>query len=408
MLIDKIEIKAFKSLEHLILELGKINVFVGANGSGKSNILEGIGILSAAANGKVDDNALLTRGVRPGVQNLYKCAFPGVRSNHIEFAASSNAANEMKSASYKVSLFNPIVQGNYTWQFHTENLKYNNKKILGRSHHSSIKKDFSIGLAALKAADPDPCIDDRAFNILRYLQSYAIYAPATPILRGIMNESYSRPPLGIGGSHVADALAEFKKLIQTDKKNEGYYQTVVEDIETLIDWALSFGCASSETVPVSSSIPHSKNVVRFVDRFMKPSRNILSGYDSSEGALYILFHALLAVLPTAPRFYAVDNADHALNPRLCQALFGKLCNWILKSPQEKQIILTTHNPLALNGLPLLKNDVRLFTVSRSIQGKTLVRRVIWNQDLEDKRKSDCLTISDMWISGELGGMPNAL
>lgn len=140
---------------------------------------------------------------------------------------------------------------------------------------------------------------------------------------------------------------------------------------------------------------------------MKPSRNILSGYDSSEGALYILFHALLAVLPTAPRFYAVDNADHALNPRLCQALFGKLCNWILKSPQEKQIILTTHNPLALNGLPLLKNDVRLFTVSRSIQGKTLVRRVIWNQDLEDKRKSDCLTISDMWISGELGGMPNA-
>ena len=214
MLIDKIEIKAFKSLENLSFELGQINVFVGANGSGKSNILEGIGILSAAANGKVDDNALLTRGVRPGVQNLYKCAFPGVRSSHIEFAAFHNAAGETKNASYKVSLFNPIVQGNYTWQFHTENLRFNNRKVLGRSHHSNTNKDFSIGLAALKAADPDPKIDNRAFDILRQLQNYAIYAPATPFLRGIINESYSRPPLGIGGSHVADALAEFKRLIQ--------------------------------------------------------------------------------------------------------------------------------------------------------------------------------------------------
>lgn len=407
MLINNITIKGFKSLEDLSIDLGQVNVFVGANGSGKSNILEGIGILSAAANGRVDDNALLIRGVRPGVSTLYKCAFPGFRSSHIEFSASHNATKETKSSSYRVSLFNPIVQGNYVWQYHTEILKHNNKKVLGRSHHSNTNKDFSIGLAALKAADPEDSFDKASFDILSILKNYAIYAPVTPILRGIINDNYSRPPLGIGGGHVADALADLRTWLQTDKKNRSYYQNVIEDIRSLIDWAYTFGSSGSESVPVSSSIPHSKIVVRFLDRYMKTSRNLLSGYDASEGALYILFHALLAVLPTAPPFYAVDNADHALNPRLCQALFRNLCDWILNSPHNKQVVLTTHNPLALNGLPLLDDRVRLFTVSRSVQGKTCVKRVLWNEELE-KKKEFGLSLSDMWLSGAIGGMPYVL
>ena len=40
-MITKIEIRSFKSIEHAEIELGQLNVFVGTNGSGKSNILEG-------------------------------------------------------------------------------------------------------------------------------------------------------------------------------------------------------------------------------------------------------------------------------------------------------------------------------------------------------------------------------
>ena len=87
-MITKIAIESFKSLERVEVELGRVNVFIGANGSGKSNLLEAIGVLSAAAGGRVDDEALLRRGVRPGVPKLYKCALKGAHQTpHIVFSA---------------------------------------------------------------------------------------------------------------------------------------------------------------------------------------------------------------------------------------------------------------------------------------------------------------------------------
>ncbi len=57
-MLKRVEIKSFKSLLDVNVELGVVNVFIGANGSGKSNLLEAIGILGAAASGRVDDEGI--------------------------------------------------------------------------------------------------------------------------------------------------------------------------------------------------------------------------------------------------------------------------------------------------------------------------------------------------------------
>ncbi len=63
-MINKFSIQGFKSLHNVRdLELGLVNIFIGANGSGKSNLLEAIGVLGAAISGRVDDQSLLQRGV---------------------------------------------------------------------------------------------------------------------------------------------------------------------------------------------------------------------------------------------------------------------------------------------------------------------------------------------------------
>ena len=58
MKIREISIHNFKSLYNFSFEPGRLNVFIGANGSGKSSVLEALGELSAAMTDRVNTNSL--------------------------------------------------------------------------------------------------------------------------------------------------------------------------------------------------------------------------------------------------------------------------------------------------------------------------------------------------------------
>jgi len=117
-MVQSIRIEGFKSIPTMTLELGRINCFIGANGVGKSNILEAIGVLSAAAKGRIDDESLEYRGVRPGLPRLYKSSFANERTPpHIYLEAASTA-----KATYRVSLLNPLEKPAPAWSYKTEYL----------------------------------------------------------------------------------------------------------------------------------------------------------------------------------------------------------------------------------------------------------------------------------------------
>jgi energy-coupling factor transporter ATP-binding protein EcfA2 len=395
-LIKRLTIESFKSLEKVEIELGRVNVFVGANGSGKSNLLEAVGVLSAAANGKVDDQSLLQRGVRPGVPRLYKSAFrrlaePSDRQPpHIFFGAHS------KDASFEVSLHNPLTDPLPAWQYKTERLQRSGDKdaIASRGPNMRQRPHPEQGIAALQAVE---LVDgDPARELLETLQGYVIYTPATSVLRGTMPETQPRSPLGLSGGQLPEALAGLQK------SNEGErVQRVLADALDLIGWAKSYETAPASTMPLSPAAAASARVIKFVDRYMAEGRNVLSGYDASEGALYVLFLAVLAGHPLSPRCCAVDNADHGLNPRLARSLMNKLSTWYLGG--DRQILITTHNPLVLDGLLLDSDDVRLFTVSRTDSGRTTVTRVEISPRLRAKA-SEGWTLSRLWVMGHLGGV----
>jgi len=63
-MVKEIKIQNYKSVQDLTLELGRVNVLIGANGCGKSNILEAIAFGSAAADNKLGNKFLSTRGIR--------------------------------------------------------------------------------------------------------------------------------------------------------------------------------------------------------------------------------------------------------------------------------------------------------------------------------------------------------
>jgi hypothetical protein len=345
----------------------------------------------------VNDQSLLARGVRPGLPALYKTAFPSKKKlpPHLFFGAAS------EDARYEVSLHNPLIDPSPAWKYKTELWESGGQKIVGRSPAQAEKTNPERGLAALKAVEVP---DGPGIELLNALQGFVIYSPTTSVLRGVDSERQPREPVGLSGGKLPQAVSELLRQKKKRGKNPELTKQICSDALALIDWAAAYGSADSRKMSLSPAAAAAGRVIQFRDQFMRSGRNLLSGYDASEGALYVLFLAVIAGHDESPQICAIDNADHGLNPRLARALINRLCDWYVKA-DRRQLLLTTHNPLVLDGLPLQDDRVRLFTVSRTNTGRTTVRRIEVNEELLGKAKQGW-TLSRLWVMGHLGGVPD--
>lgn len=390
MKLRQIHIKGFKSILDQTLNLGRVNCFIGANGTGKSNILEAVGILSAASAGRVDDEAILRRGVRAGLPRLFKSSFADVQiPPHILLEAVGEPA-----ALFRVSLLNPLGKPEPMWSFKSELLVSKGEQLLTRSPAGKkrLNLDETAGLAALKLVELDP--DEPASALLKALQSYAIYTPNTPALRATVPDTQMRSPVGLAGGGLAEG---FEALKQLDEES-------LEEVLELIDWVEHASVTGTTNALLSRAVPRTKHVMKFTDRFMAHSRNTLTGYDASEGALYVLFAAILCLSPSSPSLFAIDNLDSALNPRLVTRLVERLNPWMCKANPDRQLLFTAHNPAVLDGLDLSDDEIRLFAVERNSSGHTVVRRIEVSAELQ--KLSEQYPLSRLWMMGHLGAVPN--
>ena len=95
-MIDTIEIKNFKSIVDLTINLGRFNVIIGANGCGKTNILEAITFASAASQNKLDTASLINRDIRvPDFQYMFN-AFEDQEENEDINAIQFNIVSKPK------------------------------------------------------------------------------------------------------------------------------------------------------------------------------------------------------------------------------------------------------------------------------------------------------------------------
>ncbi len=389
-MIRHVHVDGFKSIVGQTIHLGRVNCFIGANGVGKSNVLEAIGVLGAAASGRVDDEAIVRRGVRAGLPRLFKTSFAGTRiPPHITLEARSEP-----SATFRVSLLNPLDQPKPAWSFKTEVLSSGDTQIVSRGVRSDRENlDESRGLSALKVVDLHP--GDAASVLMNALQEYVIHTPNTPALRATVPDPQTRVPVGLVGGGLADGFDELKR---------GVDEARLEEVLDLIDWVSDVGVTDVVGDLLSPSVPRMTNVLKFTDRFMASSRNTLTAADASEGALYVLFAAVLCLSPSSPSIFAIDNLDSALNPRLVTRLVAHLAPWLMNAHADRQLLFTAHNPTVLDGLDLDDDEVRLFAVERNSGGHTTVRRITLTPELLALNKE--YPLSRLWAMGNLGAVPN--
>ena len=64
-MIENIRISNYKSIKEMSFQPKRVNLFIGENGAGKSNILESLAIFSAATSNMLSNEFLSSRGIRP-------------------------------------------------------------------------------------------------------------------------------------------------------------------------------------------------------------------------------------------------------------------------------------------------------------------------------------------------------
>ncbi|MEI6854300.1 MAG: AAA family ATPase, partial [Bacteroidota bacterium] len=220
------------------------------------------------------------------------------------------------------------------------------------------------------------------------VKRFLIYNVNTNALRGIVNTS-KKLPLGIYGEGLDVLLTNFN-----DKELE------LLNKYKFISWLKKLDFDKSEDFKkLGYKLGRSTSDLYFIDKYMRQNNNVFSAENANEGALYILFYLSLFISKKTPSFFAIDNIETALNPKLCRDLIMSIAE--LAKINEKQVLITTHNPAVLDGLNLNDETQKLFVVRRTDEGFTKIEQIKLKPSVKDQK----LKLSEMWMRGYLGGLP---
>ena len=393
-MISQLSVKNFKSLQDLDVDLGKVTVLIGANGSGKSNILEAIALCSAAAGNKLDHEFLASRGVRvPDDPRFMRSAFEAQHTQEdIDIKVAGNRDDELNPDDVKIpSFFRSVLQNGSKSPYSTwsdiafKDFEHSDEAIRSFQEkiqtQSNVKFSAEIAHAALREIDK---INRRRSNPPD-LQGFLVYSPENTSLRRFEDEGQIQP-LGIKGEGLFKLLTVLSN--QQDKKS-------INEIKkrlALLDWFDDF--------EVVSGLSTGERTLNIKDRYLDESLSYFTQKSANEGFLFLLFYFTLFISRETPSFFAIDNIDASLNPKLCSQLLKELVD--LAKTHNKQAIVTTHNPAVLDGLDLNDDEQRLYVVSRNKLGHTKVKRVTKQASLPDQKP---VRLSEAFLRGYLGGLP---
>lgn len=393
--LKKLSIKNYKSIQDISVDLGRFNVFIGVNGCGKTNILEAIATVGSSTVNDLNFEGLYSRGVRIARPDLTFSSF--LKSPKIEkIDVSMNFENDGVIEEFNSLLYPENPKDLYTkWRNVAEDELQNKiiedfSKIIEDLIKSNKLKNTSDYSEELNARFKEAKNNLKNNDFQNILSEYVIYDLNTKSLRGVIPSDSRKTPLGINGEGLDILIANFNS----------YEKEYLEKCKIFFDWLETIYNDKDEKAKAEGLNPgRSTSTLYFTDKFMQKKNNTFSAENSNEGILHVLFYVSLFISTKTPSLFAIDNIETALNPRLCQRLIKELSN--LAKLRGKQALITTHNPAVLDGLNLLDDDQRLFEVYRDSEGKTQVRRIKFKSDLSDKK----FKLSEMWLKGLLGAIP---
>lgn len=303
---DRINIKGYKSIKDLDLELAPLNILIGSNGSGKSNFLSFFTLLEniyrknlggyVALNGGVDK--FLHKGIK--ITSSIAC--------HLKF----------KSNEYSFELGNN--QGQFV--FEEEGLWYEGNPYYDNPIDiSNFNSESNLYFNTLPRAK---YIQEYLFEVKKY--HFHDTGKSAPFHResNINSDWYS---LYSDGSNLAALLFKIKELKPI------IYKRIINTIESIAPYFLDF-----------QLIPNENGNIRLLWK-NKHSEQTFSSYDLSDGTLRFIALATLFIQPKLPETLIIDEPELGLHPFAIAKLAG-----LAKSASQKgcQVIMATQSVELIN------------------------------------------------------------
>ena len=309
-MIHKVRIQNFKSLRDVSVELERFTVFVGANGSGKTSVLEAIHNAVRAATG---DPQKVFAHERHG-DWIYTRGGVGDLSIRCETAGGEFSVEATPPEGYPPS---PELMQKARWEY-----RISPSGAPLRTALEPARRMVFLRLNAAVMARPSYSQDDPP------RVEYTGEGLASVLAYMALNDPQGFEDL------VAVARTLIPRLRRIRFRKATVYRTESELVR--------FG---KDTVNRSSRRPYQGELILFD---FEHAENV-SARTASEGTILML--GLLTVLlgPTRPRILLLDDIEHGLHP-LAQKQLVEVIGQILQKYPDLQLLATAHSPYLLNYL----------------------------------------------------------
>lgn len=386
-MIKEVTIKNYKSIFSVSLELGRVNVFIGPAGAGKTNLLEAIALMSAEREGRIRTDDLKAKGMRITEPGLMIGSFYGKqRVRIIEGALRGDIDGKLFHKIYRLVCDDwendrsDWVNAYKNHPLMTMERFIRNSAVLGGTLRDSLPglnagsmEEYKESLNKFKdlrrtfgeenspLSSPDSNYVERG---RRHLADFRIYSPETAVLRA-GSGAREEVPLGIAGEGLEKCLLAFD-----DATRNRLQDLAVRYAGWLKEILVAEPPVAENDEPGELS---GEPQLYLTDRFMLKKNNRLRLEQIDEGTLRLLFYLSLFLCADTASFFALEHPDQALDP---SALPGLTADWVrLARETDRQVLITTGNPALLDGLDTEDPDVCLFRVYRNSDGQTEVGKI---------------------------------
>ena len=393
-MLNKLHIQNFKSLRDVTLNLGRLNVFVGANASGKSNILDalrvlqGIGnrysiseILDGKPNGATNDR---WSGIRGGSTNV---SFDKLRNTPVRFDVSSTFTRRIyrlkdpnhsfvekeENASYSIAFLPDVCRLTTENVSLTSNVIYDSTGLNNNPHQDA---NFRVRYFHGKPGRQPQIVNDAATPILSQFVTPTQGWQQRPLklqtvvrcrafLRQLANIQYVSPSPTVLGEYTK--LQQIERMGEQGENFSGLVKNICADPESkaaYLQWLQHLRPDEIEDVGTFDGAM-SDPMFYIQERGKKFPAPVLS-----EGTL--LFAALAAAFfqPDMPAAITIEEPENGIHPSRLRLLMELLRKQSART--GTQVFITTHSPVLLDWLQP-EDYAHTFFCKRENSGESQVR-----------------------------------